>query len=440
MALPLQGTNVLDAITSHPILGTASLVLVGHSLGGLVIKTALANATNHGVDRYEAFSRQVKGIVFIGTPHFGSELANLASAIRFLRPNEQVVNLKMNDSALAGLNAQFRNLSAKLGIKVRGYSETRGVSFKRRVLGFQIWPSAIVVCSSSSDSHVPGEVAIPLPEDHFSICKPKNRDSQIHMGLLHFIRDLQEEKQEAKKPQEVVNAKEIEATDAWLRLPTPVFLAISRTTIGIERSSVETYSYVSTDDPEGLSRRISEWRAELTRDPLISVSVQKFAASAALVELVKAPPTRQRTLDWLTVTPFSAYVYYSVSPWQLNLSQEEVRVRLQIQPLVHRLSKHGEVVTQVNSELDELESALAQAIRFIAQKYHREIQMPQMNGRRAPNLAELAQLVSWATADHIARPDDEETTLIFNALRSRIRYAENVVTGSKHTRDKNPLH
>src|SRR5258708_9985944 len=79
MPLPDQGTSVLDALTSEPRLKEAPLVMVGHSLGGLVIKTALVNASSLAVARYSNFERQFRGVIFVATPHFESVLATLAN-------------------------------------------------------------------------------------------------------------------------------------------------------------------------------------------------------------------------------------------------------------------------------------------------------------------------------------------------------------------------
>ena len=54
------------------------IIFVGHSLGGLVIKQALITAREHEHtlsedDEYAKILRNTVGIVFLGTPHRGSE-------------------------------------------------------------------------------------------------------------------------------------------------------------------------------------------------------------------------------------------------------------------------------------------------------------------------------------------------------------------------------
>ncbi|HZW25125.1 MAG TPA: alpha/beta hydrolase [Gallionella sp.] len=62
MPLPDQGSAVLDLLVNEPELSKRPLVLVGHSMGGLVIKTAIAHAMTHGVKRYEEFAKKLCGI------------------------------------------------------------------------------------------------------------------------------------------------------------------------------------------------------------------------------------------------------------------------------------------------------------------------------------------------------------------------------------------
>lgn len=191
MPLPDQGTTVLDLLVNEPELCKRPLVLVGHSMGGLVIKTALVHAMTHGVKRYEAIADRLAGIVFVATPHFGADLANLADALkRLLRTNEQVGNMKLHNAHLRSLNEQFRAQHQNIEFNVRTFAETRGVFSKWKLLGFSFGPRVVVVDPSSSDPHVSGETPIRLPEDHFSICKPKDRNTQIHKSLLGFLREL----------------------------------------------------------------------------------------------------------------------------------------------------------------------------------------------------------------------------------------------------------
>jgi tetratricopeptide (TPR) repeat protein/pimeloyl-ACP methyl ester carboxylesterase len=192
MSLPEQGVSVLDRLSGHKALRERPLILVGHSMGGLVIKTAIVQAMTHDVERHAEVARQVRGVVFLATPHQGSDLANLATAFRgLLRTNVQVGDLTANNAHLLGLNRQFRKLYGELGLRARSFSETRGVELGRRFFRLFRGPSVMVVPAASSDPNMPGEESIPIAADHFSICKPAMRQGdQVHDSLLAFIEDL----------------------------------------------------------------------------------------------------------------------------------------------------------------------------------------------------------------------------------------------------------
>ena len=188
MPLPDQGSTILDLLESEPRLKDIPLVLVGHSMGGLVIKTAVVHAMTMGVERYEKLLKQVRAVVFIATPHFGSDLANLAKAVRaLLRTNDQVSDLTSHNAHLCTLNTQFRVQQKQMGFEVRSFCESRGVFLGRRFLGIAFGPRKMVVSRSSSDPHVEGDTPVHLPEDHFSICKPKDRNAQIHTSLVGIL-------------------------------------------------------------------------------------------------------------------------------------------------------------------------------------------------------------------------------------------------------------
>lgn len=190
MPLQSQAVSVLDALSSERGL-KGPIVLVGHSLGGLVIKTAAVYAGTTGIERYESVLDRIKAIVFVATPHFGSQLANIARASKaILRINDQVGDLARHNPQLQTLNTQFRALHEKRAFRVRTFGETRGVFVGIRVMGFQIGKPIVVVSADSSDPHVAGDALIPLEEDHISICKPRDRKAQIHKSLVEFLTTL----------------------------------------------------------------------------------------------------------------------------------------------------------------------------------------------------------------------------------------------------------
>lgn len=191
MHLADQGVAFMAALHAESSLRGQKLVLVGHSLGGLVIKSGMTQAEALGDPTLEAVLASVAGVVFIGTPHQGSSLATLANVLRgVLRTNPQVTNMVNDDAWLKVLNGQFRNLQGKRKFQVRVFFETKGMLVGRRFFGFAIGPRLLVVDRNSSDPGIPGVVPIGLGSDHIQIAKPASRQELIHKSLLDFVVEL----------------------------------------------------------------------------------------------------------------------------------------------------------------------------------------------------------------------------------------------------------
>ncbi len=188
MHLADQGIALMSALHAETSFRGRRLVLVGHSLGGLVIKSGMTQAEALGDPILEGVLASVVGVVFIGTPHQGSSLATIADLLRgVLRVNPQVTNMASDDAWLKVLNGQFRHLQAKRKFQVRVFFETKGVLLGRKILGLAFGPRRIVVDRNSSDPGIPGFVAIGLEGDHIQIAKPGSRDELVHKSLVEFL-------------------------------------------------------------------------------------------------------------------------------------------------------------------------------------------------------------------------------------------------------------
>lgn len=206
MPLPDQGDSVLDLLASEPELKNRPLILVGHSMGGLVIKTLIHQGLTKGVARYQKMIEQIRGVVFIGTPHKGSQLATLAKFMALLlRTNTQVKNMQNHDEHLRSLNQQFLayyNNPPAGRVAVRTFAETRGVFIGKKIAGLRFGPTKMIVDPDSSEPHVPGEIAIRLPEDHISICKLANKEQPLYKSMLQFLREEVDFSLSVENPQE----------------------------------------------------------------------------------------------------------------------------------------------------------------------------------------------------------------------------------------------
>lgn len=177
MPLADRGTQILDLLENEGI-GDRSLVFITHSMGGIAAKQILRHAESYGVERWKKISRHTRGIAFIATPHAGANIANFAQfASTVYRTNEQVKELAAHDSRLRDLHNWFRNFYVEQKLICRTYCEKREVRPEIPLLGIKLPKGIIVVDETSAEPNLSGEVAVPLDEDHISICKPSSRSA-----------------------------------------------------------------------------------------------------------------------------------------------------------------------------------------------------------------------------------------------------------------------
>lgn len=191
MHLTDLGEALFAALQAEPSLLGRRLVLIGHSLGGLVIKSGMTQAMSLGDPRRMKLLDTVAGVVFVGTPHQGSSLATVADKLRvILRTNPQVTNMVSDDAWLKLLNGQFRNLQDMRRFRVRVFFETKGVFLGRKIFWLSIGPRQLIVDRNSSDPGIAGVVPTAIDGDHIEIAKPKSRQELAHKALVEFLADV----------------------------------------------------------------------------------------------------------------------------------------------------------------------------------------------------------------------------------------------------------
>lgn len=183
MSLPDRSKNILARIVQEPKLKIGVIILIGHSLGGLVIKQLLRNAesSGHVEENKLDFLNRLKGVGFLGTPHTGSDLEYFCELVPFLiRPSPSTLDLKRNNPNLRDLNEWYRIFSSRKNVHNLILVETK--SMKNLPL---------IVKPDSSD---PGMLITPIPIDanHIDICKPIDRRSESYIHILDFISNIPE--------------------------------------------------------------------------------------------------------------------------------------------------------------------------------------------------------------------------------------------------------
>lgn len=154
------GNQLLANISSSPYIAHSStrIVIVAHSMGGLVSKKAFIMANQDPMLR--DLAGRFAAMYFLATPHRGSALANPLN--RFLKMSSErayVGDLESTSQELRTINDQFRHYTTNL--KLFSFYETLNSSY----LG------GLIVDSESAVLGYPGETQIRINADHRSICK-----------------------------------------------------------------------------------------------------------------------------------------------------------------------------------------------------------------------------------------------------------------------------
>ncbi|KAL3691799.1 hypothetical protein R1sor_005450 [Riccia sorocarpa] len=159
--------------------GRCPLILVGHGLGGLVIKD-LCNKTMDEVAKngmnpdqlqaLEAFVRSVCGIAYYGTSHTGYEYSSRGISPEFV----------------GRLNSDFKWFITNHGCKELVVGETRPTLLTDS-------NESVIVDEFSASHGIQRNSFFPVAADHSSICKPESPLSNSFLYLKHFIHTTMQE-------------------------------------------------------------------------------------------------------------------------------------------------------------------------------------------------------------------------------------------------------
>lgn len=177
-SIPLtdRATNVL-ATLSVELGEKRPIVFVCHSYGGLLVKQLLRTSSEIAPE-YADFMKQVRGIVFLGTPHTGSGVAAYSLALRkILRSSPAIEELKKNSALLRELNTWFRRTLARHPFPILVYYETQPTR------GLQ------VVDEASADPGLAFVTPVAVDADHITLSKPLMPDFRVKqtITLAHEI-------------------------------------------------------------------------------------------------------------------------------------------------------------------------------------------------------------------------------------------------------------
>jgi hypothetical protein len=151
---------------------------------------------------YEAIVKAIRAIVFLSTPHRGTNLAETLNRILQVSlvaaPKQFISELIKNSYTLQKLNEEFRHIAPKLDII--SFYETRPtpigmsqvVSYLCNVV-FQRYRSSSVQMVLEKDSSVlgyPGEISKSLDADHHGVCKYESPQDPLYITVRNMLSSL----------------------------------------------------------------------------------------------------------------------------------------------------------------------------------------------------------------------------------------------------------
>ncbi|TRY57058.1 hypothetical protein DNTS_023960, partial [Danionella cerebrum] len=162
--------------------GDRPVVWVAHSMGGLLVKKMLVDASKD--PELRSLIKNTKGILFYSVPHYGTFMAEYSVNVRFLLfPSIEVKELCRDSPALRDLNENFLNIAKDGEVKVLSFAET---------VPTYIGPmlKILVVPAQSADLGIGDLIQVDL--DHLNICKPEKKDSFLYKRTLQFVQNALE--------------------------------------------------------------------------------------------------------------------------------------------------------------------------------------------------------------------------------------------------------
>ena len=214
MSMSERGKNLIAEIHANENLGNKPLFFIVHSMGGLILKYILE--LSHQQHKYIDILNNTKGIVFLATPHNGSNGANILKDLNIIyRANFVVKELSKDNNELNRLEDSFRNLVTQNNLKCFTFYETQevrkeNVTFcgKEIPLPFIRKKGIKIVTRDSAKGTFNQENPIPLDKDHINICKLKSKDELVYKKIIEYISEILNENNtsEEKSYKEILNS------------------------------------------------------------------------------------------------------------------------------------------------------------------------------------------------------------------------------------------
>jgi hypothetical protein len=169
-------------------LGDRPLIFITHSMGGLIVKALLTGSQTQADQDRKRIASHTRGIVFCATPHRGSDFAKFAALLGqfFGGVQDHVKEMQAGQVQLDILHDEFVEWQRRYAVPVCSFSENIGL-FRKGLL--RPIPLGLVVPRDSANPNIAGHTVRDVDEDHLTIVKPKDENSDVYAGVLRFIND-----------------------------------------------------------------------------------------------------------------------------------------------------------------------------------------------------------------------------------------------------------
>ncbi|XP_075780643.1 protein SERAC1 isoform X2 [Pelodiscus sinensis] len=177
-SIAYRSNELLNKLRAAGI-GDRPLIWLSHSMGGLLVKKMLVDASKN--PEMDKIVNNTQGIIFYSVPHHGSQLAEYSMSARYLLfPSVEVKELSTDSPALKELNDDFVSFAKDKKFPVLSFAETLPTH-----IGSMIKLHVVPVESSNLGI---GDL-IPVEVNHLNTCKPKKKDTFLYQRTLKFIQD-----------------------------------------------------------------------------------------------------------------------------------------------------------------------------------------------------------------------------------------------------------
>ncbi|KAJ5162891.1 Eisosome protein 1 [Penicillium coprophilum] len=194
-------------------MGEVPIIIVAHSMGGLVFKKAFVHG--HLDEQYHKITSSIKAVLFMATPHRGTDLAEslnriLTSSIFGHSPKDYVRELTKGSTTLDELNDTFRHHAAKL--QIFSFYET---------LSTAVGPMNLMILEKhSSLLGYHNETPKPLMANHHDVVKFSSRNDLNYKSVRGALRSIANEFRFSKTPENSTE-KDLEMIQKWLGVTGP---------------------------------------------------------------------------------------------------------------------------------------------------------------------------------------------------------------------------